>query len=37
MLCEENLVQFRLETITDIPPGGGIEVTVPEGKLESSE
>ena len=25
-------MQFRLETITDIPPGGGIEVTVPEGK-----
>lgn len=31
IIGKENLVQFRLETVTDIPPGGGIEITVPEG------
>lgn len=31
IIGKENLVQFRLETITDIPAGGGIEITVPEG------
>lgn len=31
IIGKENLVQFRLETITYIPSGGGIEITVPEG------
>jgi len=31
ILGKENLLQFRLQTITPIPEGGGIEITVPEG------
>eukprot|EP00931_Biecheleriopsis_adriatica_P048558 TRINITY_DN28067_c0_g1_i1.p1 TRINITY_DN28067_c0_g1~~TRINITY_DN28067_c0_g1_i1.p1 ORF type:complete len:3244 (-),score=551.12 TRINITY_DN28067_c0_g1_i1:114-9845(-) len=31
ILGKENLVQFRIETITDVPFGGGIEILVPEG------
>jgi len=31
ILGKENLVQFRLEIITPIPAGGGIEIVVPAG------